>query len=106
MRALVFLRNDGEDKKRKASAWTEFDHDIVCGANGAARSVSDLPHSSNGGGANGAARSVSDLPCSNNGGAVDRALHSVLDLSRSRNRGGTDGAGRSVSDLPHCKSFH
>ena len=85
--AHVFLRNDGEDKKGRASAWTEFDHDIICGANGAARSVSDLP-------------------CSNNGGAADGALHSVLDLSCSTNRGGADEAVRSVSDLPHTRSFH
>ena len=85
--ALVFLRNDGEDKKGRASAWTEFDHDIICGANRAACSVSD--HS-----------------CSNNGGAADGPLHSVLDLSRSRNRGGADGAVHPVSDLPHSRSFH
>ena len=60
--ALVFLRNDGEDKKGRASAWTEFDHDIICGANGAARSVSDLLCSNNGGAVDGAVRPVSDLP--------------------------------------------
>ena len=27
--ALVFLRNDGEDKKGRGSAWTGFDHDII-----------------------------------------------------------------------------
>jgi len=85
--ALVFLRNDGEDKKGRASAWTEFDHDIICVANRVAHSVSDLP-------------------CSNNGGAADGALHSILDLSHSTNRGGADGAVRSVSDLAHTRSFH
>ena len=87
MCALLFLRNDGEDMKGRASAWIEFDHDIICGANGVARSISDLP-------------------CSNNGGAADEALHSVLDLSHSRNREGPDGGVRPVSDLPHSRSFH
>ena len=82
-----FFRNDGEDKKGRASAWTEFDLDIICGANRVARSVSDLL-------------------CSNNGGAADGALHSILDLSHSTNRGGADGAVRSVSDLAHTRIFH
>jgi len=85
--ALLFLRNDGEDMKGRASTWTKFDHDIICRANGAARSVSDLP-------------------CSNNGGAADEALHSVLDLLHSRNREGPDGGVRPVSDLPRSRSFH
>ena len=41
VRTLVLLRNDGEE--------IGFDHDIMCGANGAARSVSGFAHSSNGG---------------------------------------------------------
>ena len=67
VRALFFLRNDGHDKNGIGSAWSGFDHDIICGAKGAARSVSDLPHGSNEGGANGVSRSVFDLPCSSNG---------------------------------------
>ena len=65
--AFVFL-GMMERMKGRGSAWTGFDHDIIFGANGAARSISDLPHSNNGGGADGAAHSVSDLPCSSNGG--------------------------------------
>jgi len=106
MHALFFLRNDGHDKNGIGSAWSGFDHDIICGAKGAARSVSDLPHGSNEGGANGVSRSVFDLPRSSNGGGAFGALHSVLDLSRSRNRGGEDGAVRPVSDLPHNRNFH
>ena len=102
---LVLLRNDGEDKKGRGSKWTGFYHDIICGANGAAHSISDLPHNSNRGGANGAVRSISDHPRSSNGGA-DRAFDSVLDLLCSRNRGGADGAVRPVSDIVHGRNFH
>ena len=55
---LVFLRNDGEDKKERGSAWTRFAHDIFCGENEVARSVCDLSHNSNGGGTNGADYSI------------------------------------------------
>ena len=57
-----FFRNDGEDKKGRASAWTEFDHVIICGTNGAARSVSNLPCSNNRGAEDGVVPPVSDLP--------------------------------------------
>ena len=76
-RTLVLLRNDGEE--------IGFDHDIICRANGAARSVCNLPHSSIEGVANGADHSVLDHSLSRNKGGADGVVHPVLDLSRNRN---------------------
>ena len=48
---------------------------------------------------NGAARSVCNLPHSSNEGVANGADHSVLDHSLSRNRGGANGVVHPVSDL-------